>query len=120
METKILFKLFESLGIQDILPKIQVYVDEYNNMFKEEGIEYALDKINKDIDKVNNIKHELSNRRTMLRDILCHYHHNVNPDYQIQHDMWMKDKRRIMKKWYDDKEPHEITFIIPCFNKCTK
>lgn len=34
METKILYNHFIQLGIQDILPKIQHYVDEYNNKFR--------------------------------------------------------------------------------------
>ena len=35
MESKILYKLFKSYGIHDVLPKIQAYVDEYNKKDNE-------------------------------------------------------------------------------------
>lgn len=34
METKIIYNYFKTLDLQDLLPKIQEYVDIYNNKFK--------------------------------------------------------------------------------------
>jgi hypothetical protein len=44
METKIIYNYFKLLGLQDLLPKIQNYVDNYNNKFK--NLQYLVEHLN--------------------------------------------------------------------------
>lgn len=76
METLILRKLFISNGIQDILPIIQIYVDEYKN-------------------KCNDILNNKSQRRILFKK-LTHEYDDIYEKLKI-----LRDKCHILSKIVD-------------------
>jgi hypothetical protein len=123
METIILYKLFKSYGIQDILPKVQEYVDQYNYRFTKKGAMDELYKIKQDIDKINKVKHELSNRREIYKSYINVLTTKVNKQNEHYNDedreefkKWLNSKKQDMIKWYDESQVPKIIFEFrePC------
>jgi hypothetical protein len=81
METIILFKLFESHNIQDSLPKIQRYIDEYNNKI---CIDKSKEKSNSLWLEWNRMKIETDRKKKLfdVQENICDMEIRLNESYE--------------------------------------